>query len=107
MRRGDLVIVSLPGDFGKPRPGLIIQSDQFDEIASVTVLPLSSFLVEVPLVRLAVQPTPLNGLREVSQVMIDKVMTVRRDKASAPFGRLEDETMVEVNRLLAFFLGFG
>ena len=107
MRRGDLVTVSLSGDFGKPRPGLIVQSDQFDDIASVTVLPLSSLLIEAPLVRLTVQPTARNGLREVSQVMIDKAMTVRRDKVGAPFGHLEDETMLAVSRSLAFFLGFG
>jgi mRNA interferase MazF len=107
MRRGDFVAVSLPGDFGKPRPGLIVQADQFDDVASVTVLPLSSLLIEAPLVRITVRPTSLNGLREVSQVMVDKAMTIRRDKVGAPFGHLEDETMLAVSRSLAFFLGFG
>lgn len=107
MRRGDLVAVSLPGDFGKPRPGLVVQADEFAHIASVTVLPLSSLLIDAPLVRLTVQPTSLNGLREPSQVMIDKAMTVRREKVSQPFGRLEDEAMLAVNRSLALFLGFG
>jgi len=107
MRRGDLVTVSLPGDFGKPRPGLIVQADEFGNIPSVTLLPLSSLLIDAPLVRLTVQPTSLNGLREPSQVMIDKAMTVRRDKVGAPFGRLEDDAMLAVNRSLAFFLGFA
>src|SRR5579883_3485184 len=98
MRRGDLVTVALPGDFGKPRPALVIQSDQFDDTGSITVLLVSGALVDAPLIRLTVQPTEANGLRKPSQIMIDKAMTVRRDKLAAPFGRIDDETIVSINR---------
>lgn len=107
MRRGDLVPVAIPGDFGKPRPALVIQSDQFDGTATVTVLLLSGTLVDAPLIRLDVEPRPENGLRKQSQVMVDKAMTVRRDKLGEPFGRLDDGTMVAVTRSLALFLGFA
>jgi mRNA interferase MazF len=107
MRRGDLVAVAAPGDFGKPRPALVIQSDQFDGTASVTVLLVSSLLVDAPLIRLTVQPTEGNGLRKLSQIMIDKTMTVRRDKLAKPFGRIDDETMISVNRSLALFFGIA
>jgi mRNA interferase MazF len=107
MRRGDLVTVVMSGDFGKPRPALVIQSDHFDATATVAVLLISSTLVDAPLIRLAVEPSAENGLRKPSQVMIDKAMTVRRDRVGAPFGRLEDDTMVAVNRSLALFLGFA
>lgn len=107
MRRGDLVTVAVSGVFGKPRPALVIQSDHFDATATVTVLLISSTLVDAPLIRLAVAPGAENGLRKPSQVMIDKAMTVRRDRVSAPFGRLQDDTMVAVNRSLALFLGFA
>jgi len=107
MRRGDLVTVAMSGDFGKPRPALVIQSDHFDATATVTVLLISATLVDAPLIRLAVEPSPENGLRKPSQVMIDKAMTVRRDRVGAPFGRLEDDTMVAVNRSLVLFLGFA
>jgi mRNA interferase MazF len=107
MRRGDVVAVAIPGDFGKPRPALIIQSDQFDGTASVTVLLVSSTLVDAPLIRLTVQPTELNGLRSPSQIMIDKAMTVRREKLGRPIGRIEDETMISVNRSLALFFGIA
>jgi mRNA interferase MazF len=107
MRRGDLVTVVMSGDFGKPRPALVIQSDHFDATATVAVLLISSTLVDAPLIRLAVEPSAENGLRKPSQVMIDKVMTVRRDRVGAPFGRLEADTMVAVNRSLALFLGFA
>jgi mRNA interferase MazF len=107
MRRGDLVTVALPGPFGKPRPALVVQSDRFDATATVTVLLLSGTLVDAPLIRLTVQPTAGNGLRKPSQIMVDKSMTVRRDRLGQPLGHLEDETMVSVNRSLALFLGFA
>jgi mRNA interferase MazF len=107
MRRGDLVAVAMPGDFGKARPALVIQSDQFDGTASVTILLISGTLVDAPLIRLTVQPTEGNGLHKPSQIMIDKAMTVRRDKLAEPFGRVDDETMISVNRSLALFLGIA
>lgn len=107
MRRGDLVTVALPGDFGKPRPALVIQSDQFADTATVSVLLLSSTLVDAPLVRLNIEPNLINSLRKTSQIMIDKIMTVKRDKLGEPFGHLDDESMVAVNRALALFLGFA
>ncbi|WP_426228843.1 type II toxin-antitoxin system PemK/MazF family toxin [Pararhizobium sp. DWP3-4] len=107
MKRGDLVTIALPGDFGKPRPALIIQSDLFDQAPTVTVLLISGTLQDTPLLRLSVEPDDENGLRKPSQIMVDKVMTMRRDKVGAPFGKLNAETMVSVNRLLAVFLGFA
>lgn len=107
MRRGDLVTVAMPGDFGKPRPALIIQADAFAETGTVTVLLVSGTLVEAPLIRPTLHPTPENGLQKPSQVMIDKTMTVRRDKLGPPFGRLDDESMLSVTRLLAVFLGIA
>jgi mRNA interferase MazF len=107
MRRSDLVTVAIPGDFGKPRPALVIQSDHFNATATITVLLISGKLVAAPLIRLTVDPAPENGLRKRSQIMIDKAMTVRRDRLAEPFGRLDEETMIAVNRSLALFLGFG
>lgn len=105
MKRGDLVPVSVSGDYGKPRPALVIQADQFGETDSVTILLLSGTLVDAPLVRITVRPTPGNGLRKPPQVMIDKAMTLRRDKVGAPFGRLDADTMLAVSRSLSVFLG--
>ncbi|MGA0532623.1 type II toxin-antitoxin system PemK/MazF family toxin [Hansschlegelia sp. KR7-227] len=107
MRRGDLVTVAMSGDFGKPRPAVVIQSDQFDATATVTLLLLSSSLVDAPLIRLTVQPSPENGLLKPSQIMVDKAMSVRRDKIGEPFGRLDGAAMVAVNRSLAVFLGIA
>lgn len=105
--RGEFVTIAMQGDFGKPRPALIIQANQFEEHTSLTVLPVTSSLVSAPLLRVTVEPTPENGLEKTSQVMIDKTVTVLRDKVGKPFGRIEAETLVEVERCLAVFLGIA
>ena len=107
MARGDLVTVAMPGDFGKPRPALVLQSDLFDQTGTVTVLLVSSTLVDAPLIRVTVEPSPNNGLRARSQVMVDKAMSVRRDRIGTTIGRLDAETMLSVTRGLAVFLGIG
>lgn len=107
MRRGDLVTVALPGDYGKPRPALIIQSDLFTEHPSITVLPVTSELRSAPLFRIDVEPSVDNGLKKRSQVMVDKATTVPRGKVGQAFGRLDDITLVAVQRALAVFLGFA
>ena len=107
VRRGEVVTIVLPGAYGKPRPALIIQSDFFDALASVTVLPITSELRAAPLLRIPVDPTDGNGLRKKSQVMIDKTQTVPRDKIGSTIGRLPSDTLVEVDRALATFLGIG
>lgn len=99
--------VAMQGDHGKPRPALVIQADPFAETATVTVLLLSGTLVDAPLMRLSVDPAPENGLQKPSQVQIDKAMTVRREKVGSVIGRLDDRQVLEVNRLLAVFLGIA
>lgn len=107
MKRGDFVTIAMQGDFGKPRPALVIQADQFDEHATVTVLPVTSTLVAAPLFRITVQPSTANGLQKPSQVMVDKALTVKRDKVGQAFGRIDADAMVEVERCLAVFLGIA
>lgn len=105
MKRGDFVTISLSGDYGKPRPALVIQADFFDRHPSVTILPVTSTLYDTPLFRVAITQNGHNGLRKPSQIMVDKVMTVAREKVGVPFGKIDDATMLEVDRCLAVFLG--
>lgn len=99
--------VAMPGDFGKPQPALVIQSDLFSDAATLTVLLISSTHQDAPLMRIAVEPNEANGLRRPSQIMVDKIMTVRRDKIGDTIGRIDPETMGAVTRSLAVFLGFA
>jgi mRNA interferase MazF len=93
----------MSGDFGKPRPALVIQSDRFDETGTLTVLLVSATLIDAPLIRITVEPSSQNGLLKTSQIMIDKAMSVKRDKLGTPFGHIDHETMLSVTRSLAVF----
>lgn len=107
MKRGDLVTVALQGDQAKPRPALVVQADHFEDLASVTVLPITSTLVDAPLLRVTVEPSEQNGLVKRSQIMVDKPQTPSRSRVGPVIGRLDDATMVTVNRVLAVFLGLA
>lgn len=107
MKRGDIITVAVQGDFGKSRPGLIIQSDNFNQHPSITILPLTSKIVNAPLIRITVEPSKDNGLVQKSQIMIDKAITIPRDKAGNFIGSLDYATTQETDRCLAVFLGIA
>lgn len=108
MKRGELVTVALQGDLGKPRPALVIQSDLFNEThPSITLLPVTSEIRSAPLLRITVEPSDANGLRNVSQIMIDKPVSVAKGRIGKPFGCIEDETLLRVNRALAVWVGLA
>lgn len=107
MIRGDMVTVALQGDYGKPRPALVVQSDLFRDTETVAVLLMSSTLVDTPLTRVTVKPSDENRLRASSQVMVDKPMSVPVRKIGSTFGHLDVASLLEVNRALALFLGIA
>jgi mRNA interferase MazF len=103
-QRGDLVTVSLPGDYGKPRPALIVQSNLLADLDSVVLCPVTSDLRDA-VFRVTVEPNPANGLRTLSQIMVDKLSTLPRNKISAPFGQLDAERIRAVDRALLLVVG--
>lgn len=105
MKRGDLVTIALQGDYGKPRPALIVQSDFFDEHPSVTILPVTGELRDAPLFRVRVEPSQTNNLQKMSDIMVDKAQSVARERIGEVFGHLEDDKMLAISRSLALFLG--
>lgn len=105
MKRGELALVAVPGDYGKSRPALIVQSDLFAEHPSVTICLLTSHIQATPLFRYTIEPNPENGLAVVSQVQIDKTMTLPREKLGQAIGRLTERQMQEITRLVALWMG--
>lgn len=106
MRRGDIRIARARGAYtGKPRPVVIVQSDQFDATASVTVCPLTSHLIDAPLIRIPVESTEMTGIEQTSQIMIDKVVTMPRPGLGDAVGRLPSADLVRLDRALMVFLG--
>lgn len=106
VRRGDVVTVAAKGHYsGKPRPALVLQSDLFSTLGSVTICLLTTDILDAPLFRLTVEASPSNGLQHTSQIMIDKIVTVPRQTIGARIGSVDRELMVRVDRSLAVFLG--
>lgn len=107
MRRGDLVSAAAPGDYGKPRPAVVVQSDALDAADSVLVALLTSDLRPAPYYRLDLQPSAANGLKAPSQVMVDKLIAYPRAKCGPSFGRLSPDELLTLNALLAVMLGLA
>lgn len=108
MKRGDIVLVTARGDYGKPCPAVIVQSDLFNSThASLVVCLLTSELVEAPLFRLSLRPSPENGLTQVSQIMVDKLIAIPRHRVHDRIGTMDDTTLLALNRCLALMLGLG
>jgi mRNA interferase MazF len=108
MRRGDVVTVAAAGDYCKPRPAVIVQTDALPiEHGSVVVCQMTSELSTAPDFRVTVEPTAANGLRARSQVMADKPVTIRRDRVGRRIGRLDDQDILRLNVALAFVVGLA
>ena len=105
LKRGDLITIPVSGDYGKPRPALILQADAFDHLASVTVAPLTSEIHDAPLLRVTIQPGKETGLHRPSQVMVDKITTVPRSKVGQRIGFLDGSTVRAINQAIKGFLG--
>jgi len=108
MKRGDIVTVAAAGDYGKPRPAVIVQSDAFpEEHESVIVCQMTSELVDAPAFRVTVEPDAETGLRARCQVMADKPVTIRRTRVGRRIGRLGADDMARLNAALAFVIGLA
>lgn len=108
MKRGEVWTVAGGPDYaGKPRPAVIVQDDAFNATASITIIPFTSHIVDAPLLRLPVEASDRNGLRAASQLMIDKITTVSKTTLQRRVGRLSDEDIIRVNRVMLVFLGLA
>jgi mRNA interferase MazF len=107
-KRGDVVTVAAAGDYGKPRPAVIVQTHALPaEHASVVVCQMTSVMSDAPDFRITIQPTEKNGLRAPSQVMADKPVTIRRERIGRRVGRLDEPDMARLNIALAFVMGLA
>ncbi|MGA3097116.1 MAG: type II toxin-antitoxin system PemK/MazF family toxin [Bryobacteraceae bacterium] len=105
MKRGDVVICAAPGDYGKPRPAVVVQSDLFNgSHSSVVVCPVTTHLEDAPLFRIPVPAGKTTGLKIESQVMVDKVIAIPRDKVTGRAGALPAGALKEVDRALRLWL---
>lgn len=107
MKRGDIVTVAVQGDYGKPRPAVIIQSDWLDGTDSVLVALLTSTLRDTPIFRLIIEPAKANGLKTPSQIMVDKLFAFPRQKCGKVIGRIDEQTLLSLGHMLSVMLGLA
>ena len=108
MKRGDVVLVVVSGDYGRRRPAVVVQTDLVNDThSSVVVCPITSYLQDAELFRLTIEPSADNGLQKPSQIMVDKIVAVQKDKIRKGIGKLGDGLMIRLQRSLAFWLGLG
>jgi len=108
VQRGDIVVCALSGDYGKPRPAVVVQSDLFNSThASITICPVTSHIIEAPMFRLELPPTPQTGLKQSSQIMVDKIATLHKDKIRQKIGTLTTEQFSSLNHALKIWLNLA
>jgi len=108
MRRGDVVTVAATGDYGKPRPAVIVQTDALPvEHASVVVCQMTSDGDHAPDFRVLVEPSLGNGLRTRSHVMADKPVTIPHSRIGRKIGHLDDKDIARLDVALAFVMGLA
>jgi mRNA interferase MazF len=108
LKRGAIVLAVFSRPYGKPRPAVVVQTDlTVTSHDLITLCPITSTILDAPLFRPDIDPTPDNGLERPSQVMVDKIGTLPREKIKRVIGRLDHETMLRLSRSMAFWLGLG
>ena len=108
MKRGDIwTVAGGPGYAGKARPVTVLQENRFDATESITICPFTGDPTAAELFRIPIEPTPANGLKSLSRLMVDKIATVAKSKAGKQIGRLDDKDVVRLNRAVVVFLGLA
>jgi mRNA interferase MazF len=108
VKRGDVVLVVVPNELGRPRPGVVVQADEFDErLSTVFICPISSDVQERLALRPMIEAKLSNGLRLPSQIMTDKMIALRRERVRRVIGRIDAETSERLDRALLVLLGLA
>jgi mRNA interferase MazF len=106
--RGDVVLMVVPSDLGRPQPGIVVQGDEFTAgLSTVFVCPVSSDLQDRLPLRPVIEVSPENGLRVRSQIMTDKLLALRRERIRRVIGRIDAETSEQLDRALLLVLGLA
>ncbi len=106
MKRGDIVTVATQGDYGKPRPAVVVQNDDISRLDSVILCLMTSELKDARF-RITLDPSAETGLEKISQVMTDKIVTVPKSKVGKVLGKVPDYKMKDIEQGVLFILGFS
>lgn len=108
MKRGDVVLIVVPSELGRPRPGVVVQANEFTEaLSTIFICPVTSDLQEDLPLRPIIGAKPSNGLRLRSQIMTDKMIALRHDRVRRVIGHIDTETSEQLDRALLVVLGLA
>jgi mRNA interferase MazF len=107
LSRGAVVTASVGDPAGKPRPFVVLRSDHFAEHALVTLVAFSTTPNETPTLRVLVEASADNGLRETSLAMIDRIVSVHMERIGEVIGQLADVDLTAITHAVAVYLGIA
>jgi mRNA interferase MazF len=108
LKRGEIWTASADAEYArKPRPVVIVQNEHFDTLDSVTICGFTSDPADLPLFRILIEPTALNGLQSPSRIMVDKILTIRKNRLGYRIGHLSEQDLTRLDRAVATFLGLS
>lgn len=105
LKRGDVVQFTVGSDTGKPRLGVVVQSDLFNEThLSVVLCPVSFDSTGLTLFRIPIPADAATGVGKPAELMVDKLAAVRRDRIARRAGKLSRREMSRVDEALRRWL---
>jgi mRNA interferase MazF len=107
VKRGDIVLAVVPRELGRPRPGVVVQADEFRDLSTIFICPISSDVQDRLSVRPIIEAGPSTGLQLRSQIMTDKLVPLKQDQIRRVIGRLDSETSLKLDRALLVVLGLA
>jgi mRNA interferase MazF len=108
LKRAEIWTASGDAEYArKPRPVVIVQNEHFDTLDSVTICGFTSDPTDLPLFRILIEPTAFNGLQSPSRIMVDKILTIRKNRLGYRIGHLSERDLKRLDRAIATFLGLS
>ena len=105
--RGEVWSLSAGGYASKPRPAIVVQSDDIQGVGSTILCLLTSEKNDAVNTRIEVDPSKENGLEKTSYIMTDKIVSVRRESLGQKIGKLEKKHIALMNQSLKDVLGLS
>ena len=105
--RGEIRLVAGGVYASKPRPAVVLQDDLFAVLDSVMVCPLTTTVVDAPLLRVPIAATQVSGIEVNSYAMVDKLTTVKRTNVGEAVGEITGPQLADIERRVLVFLGIA
>jgi mRNA interferase MazF len=104
--RGDVVLAAAAGDYGKPRPWLVVQTDVYNHSArpaSILACPFTTH--DEPATYRIAMDLPSGDSQRRSWLMVDKLMAIKRERIGTKITTASSQQLAAVEGAMAALLG--